>query len=266
MTSKTQFNIFISHINEEKKVAGVLKQWFEALFPGHLSAFVSSDYDDIPLGKKWLAAIESAMDRAVLLVVLVSPTSFGRMWIHLEVGWALGRKIEVVPICLGELVADRLPRPYSDFNGVNVMDDEFAERLVASLKTRLGFRHPVPVGMYQEFAKAVRAASKAALSGTAVERSGSVRPEPAAPTAYVPHETEMKILRFLVEVHNQGPTNDVSIEDMASRVNISPARASVDLKQLETANFVHYSLIMGVGKVYSISDEGLTFMASRGEI
>jgi len=40
-----------------------LKEWFHACFPGHVSTFVSSDYGDIPLGMKWLAEIESAIDR-----------------------------------------------------------------------------------------------------------------------------------------------------------------------------------------------------------
>ena len=40
-----------------------MKEWFHACFPGHVSTFVSSDYGDIPLGMKWLAEIESAIDR-----------------------------------------------------------------------------------------------------------------------------------------------------------------------------------------------------------
>src|SRR6187399_2955941 len=203
MSAKPEFNVFISHIHEERRIAGVLKQWFEALFPAHLAAFVSSDYDDIPLGSKWLSEIEAAMGRSLLLVSLVSPTSFARMWIHLEVGWALGRTIDVLPICHGGAVAAELTRPYSDFNGVNVEDAEFGKRLVASLKTRLKMQHSVPDKIYEGFTAEVRTACEQNRKDSAAFLVQ--RPTRATTVSeFQPDEAEMSILRFLISVHNGG--------------------------------------------------------------
>ena len=62
---KKPFNIFVSHIHEEKDIAFVLQKRFHACFPGYVKIFVSSAYENIPLGRKWLHEIDSAMDIAV---------------------------------------------------------------------------------------------------------------------------------------------------------------------------------------------------------
>jgi hypothetical protein len=153
------FNLFISHIHEEAEIAGVLRNWFHAVFPGgRVAAFVSSDYEDNPLGRKWLDVIDGAMDRSRLMITLLSPQSMDRMWIHMEAGWALGRKIDILPICHSGTRIDQLPRPYSDYSGTEVERSDFARRLLMALKQRLGLDHQLPVGMLDGLANDVRVA------------------------------------------------------------------------------------------------------------
>jgi hypothetical protein len=150
------FTIFISHIHEEAAVARKLRDWFHAAFPGLVRAFVSSDYEDNPLGSPWHRKINRAMSRSRLLVALLSPRSFGRMWIHLETGWAIGRGIDVLPLCHNGQGIDQLPRPYSDFSGTEVGRSDFAECLLMALKQHLRLAHPLPEGMLEGLTADIR--------------------------------------------------------------------------------------------------------------
>jgi hypothetical protein len=141
------FTIFISHIHEEAAVARELRDWFHAAFPGFVKAFVSSDYEDNPLGTRWLQKINRAMTRSRLLITVLSPQSWERMWIHLEAGWALGRGIDILPLCHSGMSVERLPRPYSDYSGTEVERDDFARRLLVALKVHLRLAHSLPPGM-----------------------------------------------------------------------------------------------------------------------
>lgn len=262
MTTKSPFCIFISHIHEEAPVAKELKQWLEACFPGHVAAFVSSDYEDIPLGRKWLAEIESAIDSSRLAISLISETSLNRMWIHLEAGWALGRKIDVLPICYGGTRAANLPRPYSDFNGVDVEADDFAGRLLSALKIRLGLSHSQPRSMIEAFNHDARAAV------AALDRTERAAPSmPAKPTGFQPDETELSILRLLLEDADQN--DPMPAGEIPSRLSLSPATAEHHLNRLDDANLVSMSLIRRQGEhseFYSLSDKGIAFLIARGEL
>lgn len=181
------FTIFISHIHEEAAVAQVLRGWFHAAFPGLVEAFVSSDYEDNPLGGRWLQTIDRALNRSRLLVTVLSPRSYERMWIHLEAGWALGREIDILPLCHSGMGIDQLPRPYSDYSGTEVERDDFALRLLMALKRHLGLEHSLPHGMLAGLTGDVRNAcaqlpsEKAPASATPTGHSGAT--EQPTPTA-----------------------------------------------------------------------------------
>ena len=148
--------IFISHIHEEAGIAEVLRDWLHAAFPVLVTAFVSSDYEDNPLGGRWLNLIDEAMNKSRLLIVLLSPHSSGRMWIHLESGWALGRHLDILPICHSGAKIATVPRPYSDYGATEVERDDFARRLLTALKRRLDLNYALPRGLLAGLAKDVR--------------------------------------------------------------------------------------------------------------
>lgn len=152
------FRIFISHTHEEAGVAEVLRVWLQAAFPGRIAVFVSSDYEENPLGKRWLDTINRAMYRSRLLITLVSPRSWQHSWIHLEAGWAHGQKIDILPLCHSGLHIADLPRPYSDYSGTEVERNDFARRLLMALKRYLGLDHSLPDGMLDGLTADVRKA------------------------------------------------------------------------------------------------------------
>jgi len=92
-------NIFISHISEEASIAEVLKDWIESTFLGQSEVFASSDTDDLPARNKWIDEIDQALDSAVAFLVLCSPASLKRPWIHLETGWGWIKGLPIIPIC-----------------------------------------------------------------------------------------------------------------------------------------------------------------------
>lgn len=154
-------SIFFSHIHEEAPIALTLQNWCKACFPNSITTFVSSAHRDLPPGKNWFESVDAALGHSTLIIPILSPQSFKRMWIHLETGYALARRIDVLPIGHCGTRISNLPRPYSDFNGLEIERPDFAHSLLAALKQRLGFSYSSPNGMLDGLTKDVRAACPA---------------------------------------------------------------------------------------------------------
>lgn len=192
------FTIFISHIHEEALVAEVLRDWFHAAFPGLVAAFVSSDYEDNPLGSRWLDTIDRAMNQARLVLTLMSPQSSQRMWIHLEAGWARGRNIDILPLCHGGMTMAQLPRPYSDYSGTAVDRVDFARRLLMALKQHLGLEHRLPPGMLTGLTDDVKNACAQLRASTSTATATKQRTTAPARAAELPNArvAEVASVRF----------------------------------------------------------------------
>ena len=103
--------VFVSHIHEEAALGAVIKGLIEDVFRGHgVVAFLSSDRQDLPAGRKWIEVIERELDQAKVVVSLLSPTSLRRPWVNIELGaaWIKHRHISpsatpisALVICLG---------------------------------------------------------------------------------------------------------------------------------------------------------------------
>jgi len=258
--ARAPISIFISHIHEEAAIAKTLKQWLEASFPGHISAFVSSDYEDLPLGKRWLAEIEAAMDRSRLLITLISPASFERMWIHLEAGWALGREVEVLPICHSGRSVGQLPRPYSDWSGVDIEADDFAGRLLEAFKSRLGLDHPLPKGMIDALNTNIREVASTTAPAKSARGSGVGEAD-----EFELDDVELSILLFLLELHDRG--QEPFKPAIATRLGIGLAKTDYHLKRLEQAGLAEVAaLIINQGARYGLTDAGIEFLVKRGKV
>ena len=257
MNEKTQFNIFISHIHEESDIAHVLKKWLEACFPKLVTVFVSSDFEDVPLGQKWLETIDAAMNNSRLVISIISPLSFDRMWIHLETGWARGREIEVLPICHSGVKASELRRPYSDYNGVEIEDLEFARRLLVALKKRLGLSHSLPEGMLKALGNEVRAV----VARIKQQPKQLTSAEEKITSVFELTQAEVDLLGLLAIFHekNIGMSPTMAAVELKCR----PALADHHLKQLEKRRLVsaiHSS--KGTSK-YFLGDDGLAFLVEQ---
>lgn len=66
--------VFLSHITEDKALAGYLQARIRRDFLKAIDVFVSSDGVSIEAGSDWLQSLRSALDRAKCVVVLCSPT------------------------------------------------------------------------------------------------------------------------------------------------------------------------------------------------
>lgn len=80
--------IFISHIHEEAKLAGCLKEWIENVTSGQCDVFASSDSENISAGDKWLDKVDNTLNESDLLLILYSKHSMTKPWINFEAGCA----------------------------------------------------------------------------------------------------------------------------------------------------------------------------------
>ena len=131
--------IFISHINEEAKIAIALKGWIESSLIGQCDVFVSSDQDDIPAGSKWLDKINNALEEATVLIVLCSQNSLSRPWINFETGCGWIKGVPILPICHSGQRKASLPPPISMFQAVDVQESDFVDSFLSGLAKLLGF-------------------------------------------------------------------------------------------------------------------------------
>lgn len=125
--------IFISHINEEEKIANILKEWLESTFSGHCSVFVSSNIEDLPPGVKWLDQIDKALSETAILLIICSPKSLSRPWINFEAGCGWIKRIPVVPLCHSGIKKSNLPQPLAMLQGLDIESESFTNDLINSV-------------------------------------------------------------------------------------------------------------------------------------
>lgn len=135
-------NVFISHITEESPIAKELKSFIERKFLGHITVFVSSDVSDLTPGHRWLNTIDAALKTCNIMLIICSPASLTRPWINFEAGCGWIKGIEMIPICHSGQRKDQLPFPFSEFQAIQLEDQNSAQLLLQALATN--FRCNVP--------------------------------------------------------------------------------------------------------------------------
>jgi hypothetical protein len=114
------FQIFVSHISEEREVALALQRMLQEMFSGDVEVFTSSDSKSILPGSDWLQCIEGALAQADVVLVLCSRASVQRPWVQFELGAAWMRKLVIVPVCHSGMRAVDLPMPLSTRDAVEI--------------------------------------------------------------------------------------------------------------------------------------------------
>lgn len=97
--------LFVSHITSGKAQASNLRTFLGAW---GISAFVAKD--DIQPSREWRLEVEAALETMEVMVPVVESGFKESDWCAQEVGFALGRKIEIIPLCLGWTHLDSLQR------------------------------------------------------------------------------------------------------------------------------------------------------------
>lgn len=134
--------IFISHIHEHRRLGTAIKNEIGSLLLSGVDFFVSSDRVSIVGGDRWLDQVETALNNAVIALVVCSPDSVHRPWVNFEAGGAWMAKKRVVPLCCGGLRPDELPQPLASRQAYDITLQEDLRDLVALIAREAGLNAP----------------------------------------------------------------------------------------------------------------------------
>ncbi len=142
--------VFLSHIHEERELAGHIKAAIEEEFSGFVDVFVSSDGISIPAGSNFLRRIEDGLVNCIGAIYLISPKSVNRNWINFELGaiWIRnaislrsgGKEIPALPMCHSGIEPSNLPNPINDLNAVRANETAGLRFALTSLQAAVGGR------------------------------------------------------------------------------------------------------------------------------
>lgn len=91
-----QLKVFVSHLSSNKERMSQMKA---ELAPWGVSAFIA--HEDIEPSREWMDEVEAGLGTMEVLVAVVEPGFKESDWCAQEVGFALGRKIDVIPLRAG---------------------------------------------------------------------------------------------------------------------------------------------------------------------
>ncbi len=248
--------IFISHISEEQPLAAVIKEWLEVTFLGNVTVFVSSDPDNISVGEDWLKKIRDAINCSDLLIILYSPQSTFRPWINFEADCGWIKKIPIIPICHSGLKFSEIEAPISDFQGLDIESTDFTKRFFGAVTKHAGFKK-APRVSNEEFMKEVNVAigslEHKVIKGASTKKKSELNKE------------QIKIMHRLAEDKDfQG--RGVNESSLASICQMNIVLLNYHIHLLIEKKYVKQTKDrdMGMGKLYSITQEGINYMVGNG--
>ena len=141
--------VFISFIHEEQRYAECVQRFIKAVLGDSVGAFLSSDTWQVYAGERWLDRIIEELKAAKVVVLMVSPESVKRPWVNFEAGAATIRNVVIIPVCFGGMTKGALPKPYSNYQAVDLMNNDDQYYLVTSIAHHLGtLPRPPPAPEY----------------------------------------------------------------------------------------------------------------------
>ena len=239
-------------------MAAVLKDWIESTFLGQVSVFVSSDPADIPAGSRWLDQIDSALETSALLITLYSKASLNRPWISFEAGCAWMRRVPIIPICHAGLRVDDLRQPLAAFQGLDIDDAKFGEKLLSAIAKRVNVSK-LPKISFVDFEAAMRNASFA--SQNAVQLDSTSGTAPISEQSLV--EIHYKILKALAN-HKDTGHGAMDEPELAQLLGLRTTLLSHQIRPLVDAELVRDRLRIGGPKGYSIAEGGVALLVRKG--
>jgi hypothetical protein len=90
------FHLFISHTSNNRERAGKLS---EVMQSWGVNAFVA--HDSIEPTRDWQEVIQGALERCHAMCVIVTPDLLESRWCDQEIGFALARRVLIVPLRIG---------------------------------------------------------------------------------------------------------------------------------------------------------------------
>jgi len=126
-------DVFISFIHEEEEVAEAVQTFVGKVLAGKADVFLSSDTRQIYAGELWLERIVVELKQAKVIILMLSPDSVGRPWVNFEAGGAFFTEKKMIPVCFNGLSKGSMPKPYSNFQAVDLESEEDQYYLVRSV-------------------------------------------------------------------------------------------------------------------------------------
>lgn len=138
-------DVFISFIHEEQAVAEAVQKFLKKVLEDRAEVFMSADTWQVYAGELWLERIEVELNKAKVIILMLSPESVGRPWVNFEAGGAFFLKKIIIPVCFDGLSKGTMPKPYSNFQGVDLNNDDDQYYLVKSVCHHLDCRRIAPM-------------------------------------------------------------------------------------------------------------------------
>lgn len=113
LTEEKNFDVSLSHYNEELSIAKELQSFIRLAFDRNVSVFRSSDNASIPTGADQYGAILCALRTAKVVIVLLSSYSWNRPWINFEVGFAAAQRAALFTVLIRGTKQDEIGTPLS---------------------------------------------------------------------------------------------------------------------------------------------------------
>lgn len=135
--------VFISYIHEEEKVAEAVQSLLRDKLVPREDVFLSCDEWQVFAGEIWLERIKDELESAEVVILLLSSRSVKRPWVNFEAGAAWFKDRVIIPACIGDLSKEKLPKPYSSLQALNLMDEAYY--LITSVAHHLGVLPPPPL-------------------------------------------------------------------------------------------------------------------------
>jgi len=134
-------DIFISFVHEEDAVAIQVQRLLRKHLQGK-NVFMSADQWQVYAGEVWFDRIRAELSSARVVLLLLSSRSVLRPWVNFEAGaaWLAGKV--VIPVCFGGLTKAALPKPYSEFQALDLPSEAYY--LVSSIAHHLSMLPPPP--------------------------------------------------------------------------------------------------------------------------
>ena len=245
--------VFISHISEESPIATCLKDWIESTLLGQCEVFVSSDSSTLPGGVKWLTKIDEALKSANVMLVICSAASIARPWVNFETGCAWSRNIPVVPLCHSGMQKGKLPRPISDFQALDLTDQNSAQLLLEALQAHFGLAKLPRINNSEM-------QSDIALAIAKVQGKTEVAQQIALPVAQAAEARDEgnKILHFLGQRSDRESTQQIAVY-----FQWSTQQAQFFIDELTEMELIRTHHNVRTGTSYSLNEKGRKYLFVR---
>jgi hypothetical protein len=252
----TRQSVFISHTHEEAALGDAVKAIIEDVFVRDgIHAFLSSDMSDLPPGRKWLDEITQQLDTASVIVSLISPASLKRPWVNIELGAGWIKGLRVIPLChSGQRVGD-LPRPFQDFTGIGLDQDDAPQRLLAGIADGFAIKHPLMLD-FAGMLKRLRAAA-------AETKTTTVAAAPPEEDGLPPDQ--VKILRVLEQMADSG-ISAAPLDSLAGQAGVKPSAFTHHIAALEKRRFVHIDYFTHGEHEVRLMPDGAKWLLDRGQM